>query len=697
MHSRLATRPARLSALRPAIAGLVSALALAAGTASAEGRWALVLGVADYASDAVPDLTNTVNDSRTMAAALNDMGFEVYYLEDAPRAEIAATVARIRAEQADADLGVFFFAGHGLQLDGVNYALPSDIVPQGADFLRDQGVSINALVAELGQTGADNLVVILDSCRNSPFPDQAATGTGLALVDAPANTIIAYSTAPGAVALDGAGANSPFTAALASALVGPEQDFRDILRLVRARVRVATGGAQTPWYIDNSRGEITIGPSPALTLDPALADATDGGIGLVATAWRTIAQSGDPRDVAAFVEQFPGTPLAEVASRQLAAVGDEAVPDFPLMDLGLPIAAPEVPGGLQTIVTQCDILATAPGDVMALSEGLPHDLVNTRAALRACVAAVADDPDNARLVGHLARVLRLEERFDEAFYYAEEAARMGNPSAWGALSEAYRFGLGVDRDLTRAAEAAKRGAMMGATPLRVLVGMHYREGWGVPQSFPEARRWFELAAQFGNSSGITALGDLFRRGQGMAADPIRALDQYRRAAALGHSDAMTNVGMAYMRGEGVEADPATGIRWLSEATDRGNPYSAFHLGRAFLTGWGVQPDRDVALAYFRLSAQRDFFGAYTFIGDILTDPASGDLRNVSEGYANYIIAREAASLRNTIASQRELEQLLPRLDALLPTMSPVERAAGERLAQEWIDQYGLLDFELVHE
>jgi hypothetical protein len=265
------------------------------------------------------------------------------------------------------------------------------------------------------------------------------------------------------------------------------------------------------------------------------------------------------------------------------------------------------------------------------------------------------------------------------------------------ISEAYRLGLGVDRDLARSAEAARTGAMMGAAPVRVLMGMHYREGWGVPQSFAEARRWFEIAGITGNASGITAVGDLYRRGQGVAADPARALEYYRRAAALGHSDAITNVGMAYMRGEGVPVDHATGIRFLSEATDKGNPYSAFHLGRAFLNGWGVPPDRAAALAYLRLSAQRNFFGAYVVIGDILADPAAGPLRNVSEGYANYIIAREAAVLRDTIAAQRELETILPKIDALMPTMSAVERAAGERLAQEWIDQYGLMDFELVHE
>lgn len=681
----------------PALLSAVAFSILLPYQALAEGRWAFVLGVADYADDAVPDLDNTVNDSRTMAASLNDMGFQIYYLENATRDEIAATVARIEAEQRDAELGFFYFAGHGLQVDGVNYALPSDLRPEGDDFLVQQGVSIQDLVARLGQIGTDSLVVVLDSCRNSPFPDRTASGIGLALVDAPENTIIAYATEPGAVALDGAGANSPYTAALASALLGPEQDIRDVLRLVRARVRLATGGMQTPWYVDNSRGEITIHPLDPVPIDLALLGDEVSELTLATTAWRNIEQSADPRDFATFAELFPGTPLAEVASRQLVLMNGGAEPPFPLMEVSLPDIEPAVPNGLQSMITECDILATGVSDVLGLVPAVPHDLVNTRAALRSCVAAVAADPSNPRLLGLLGRVLRLENRFDEALHYAEQAAYLGNPMAWGAISEIYRLGLGVPADPVQAAEAARQGAMTGAPGMRLLMGMHYREGWGVPQSFTEARRWMEVAALSNSPAALTALGDLYRRGQGMPADPALAMPFYIRAAALGHTDAMNTIGMAYMRGQGVEQNTDEGIRWLTEATDLGNPYAPFHLGRAFLTGWGVAPDKSTALAYFRLSAQRNFLGAYTYIGDIQTASDSGDQRNVPEGYANYIIAREAAILRDTIDSKKELAEIEARIAALLPVMSEEEREKGESIAEDWIAQYGLLDFNLVHE
>lgn len=663
----------------------------------AEGRWAFVLGVAEYTDKSIPDLENTVNDARTIAASLNDLGFKIYYLENAAAADIEFTVARIEEEQVGSDLGFFYFAGHGLQLDGVNYALPADLRPTGEDFLVQQAVSIQNLVARLGKIGTDSLVVVLDSCRNSPFPDRKASGVGLALVDAPENTIIAYSTEPGAVALDGAGANSPYTAALASALLGSEEDIRDVLRLVRARVRVATGGEQTPWYADNSRGAIPMQPREPVKIDLEQIGGTAGEVSLANTAWRNIEQSADPRDFAIFAELFPDTPLAQVASRQLVLMKGEEKPAFPLMEISLPDIESAVPDGLLSMITACDILATGVSDVLGLVPPIPHDLVNTRAAGRACVAAVAADPQNPRLLGLLGRVLRLENRFEEALYYAKEAVRYGNPMAWGAISETYRLGLGVPIDMTKSAEAARMGAMTGAPGMRLLMGMHYREGWGVPQSFSEAKRWMEIAALSNSPSALTALGDLYRRGQGLPADPQRALPYYRKAAALGHTDAMNLIGMAYMRGEGIEQDTSEGIRWLTQATELGNPYSAFHLGRAFLKGWGVEPDIRTALAYFRLSAQRDYLGAYAFLGDILTGADSEKLRNLPEGYANYIIAREAAIMRNTIDSKKELVEIQAKIATLLPEMDDGDRMKGERIAEDWIKQYGLLDFNLVHE
>ncbi len=216
---------------------LALVLILSPSVLRAEGRWALVVGVAQYQSASIPGLENTLNDARTMSAALNNMGFRVYLVENATRADVSATIAQIGVDVPDADLGFFFFAGHGVQIGGTNYLLTAEIDPAQPDFLTKQGLTINSVLSDLTAIRPQKLVVVLDSCRNSPFGVDQAYGTGMALLDAPENALIAYSTAPGAVALDGTNGNSPYTAALASALDGPQQDIRDVLRYVRAKVR----------------------------------------------------------------------------------------------------------------------------------------------------------------------------------------------------------------------------------------------------------------------------------------------------------------------------------------------------------------------------------------------------------------------------------------------------------------------------
>lgn len=668
-----------------------------AGTANAQDRWALVLGVSRYDSPQIAPLQNTLNDARTIASALNTMGFKVYYLENAARREVDQAMDRIAREQVGAEVGVFYFAGHAVQLDGQNLALPSDIRPDGAGSLRTGAISVNDLVMRMNAIGTKSLVVILDACRNSPIPGQSASGTGLALVDAPANTIIAYATAPGAVAYDGAGANSPYTAALASALEGAEQDFRDVLRLVRARVRLATGGAQTPWYVDNTRAPITIRPKHDIAPEVLVEMVSGREISLSTTAWLTIAESADPRDFAQYIALFPEDKLADIAKRQMTEIEATDAPGFPLMEIDVEGPAREIPGGLMAEITACDILATGVGDVMALVEPVPHDLVNTRAALRACVAAVSDDPTNGRLTNHLARVLRLAQRFDEALHYYELAAEQGNPTAYTGISAFYRQGIGVTPDHKRAFEAARQGALLGSPAAQLMTGIFFREGWSVQQSYPEAMRWIELAVRNGDANALVAYGDFYRKGLGVEVDETRAVDYYRKAAVLGSSDAENLIGMAYMRGKGALRDTDTGIAWLVRSSDAGNPYAAFQLGRAFQDGWGVKKDLTTALAYFRLSAQRNYLGAHILIGDILRDGLPGEAADLPQAYANYIIAREAALLRDTRDARDERADAEARIAGLLAVMTPEQRAEGERTATAWIDQYGLLDFNLVSE
>ncbi|MEX0969839.1 MAG: caspase family protein [Paracoccaceae bacterium] len=671
-------------------------IALLLGTAShAQNRWALIIGNADYPDPGVISLANTLNDARTMAAALSAMGFSIYTVENATRADVDAAIADIAKSEQGAELGLFFYAGHGVQHEGINYLLPSDIQPSTRSFLQDQAIALPAIIERLAELNAGKLVIVLDACRNSPFGAGQASGVGLALTEAPANTIISYATSPGAVALDGIGANSPFTAALASTLEGPRQDFRDVLRLVRAKVRRATNGEQTPWFLDNATEEIWLDPNPPIVLDAETQAAITGNINLASVTWNTIRTSADQTDFQLFVELFPEDQLAPVASRQLQLLAESGVEPLRAVEIAFDDTAQIVPGGLTQLVTQCDILATPGNDPYALVEGVPHDLVNTRAAIRACIQALEDDPGNARITGLLARSLSLAGRDDEALFFFQLAAERGYATAYGDLAEAYRIGRGVEIDEARAADYLRIGALAGMGNLRVAMGEFYREGWGVPQSYAEARRWFEVAAMNGQVNAVTALGDMYRRGHGVDVDQARALGHYLSAAANGQSDAMNNVGLAYLRGEGVTTNHPQAIYWLTRATDEGNPYAPLQLGRMFMKGWGVEADGRQALAYFRLSAQRNFVNAYEFIGDMLTG-FDGVEQDLPAAYANYIIAYEGGLLRDTAGSRKVSESAAAKMAELEGRMSADQIAAGRATADAWIEEYGVLDFNFVN-
>ena len=677
------------------ISVVLFASVILAGSAIAQDRWALIVGNADYTSSGVSSLQNTLNDARTMTASLSAMGFDIYSIENATRQDIDETMAIIRAEQSDTALGVFFYAGHGVQHGGTNYILPTNIVPNSQSFLDEQAITAEKIIEDLASIGAEKLVIILDACRNSPFGTNQAFGAGLALSEAPPNTIISYATAPGAVALDGSGANSPFTAALASTLEGPRQDFRDVLRLVRAKVRRATSGEQTPWFLDNVTEEIWLEPNPEIILDEEVRQSISGTINLASVTWNTINTSADRNDFQLFVDLFPEDQLASVATRQLQLLEQSAISEIRQLDI--PVSDPNqtVPNGLSTLITQCDILATPEHDPFALVDSVPHDLVNTRAALRACIQALQDDPGNARITGLLARVLILDGRYDEGNFYFQLAADRGYSQAYGGLAEAYRIGRGVEIDYETAAAFIRQGAMAGNGGLRVALAEYYKQGWGVPQSYAEARRWYEIAAMNGRFNAYTALGDIYRRGQGVEVNYPKALELYLHAAANGETDAMNNVGMAYLRGEGIDSNPQQAIFWLTRASGEGNPYSAFHLGRMFRKAWGVENDPLQALAYFKLSAQRNFVNAYEKIG-LMYEGENGIPADLPQAYANYIIAYEGGLIRDTTGSRKVSEDSAERMAALQQSMTAEQLEHGRALAQSWIDEYGVLDFNFVN-
>jgi peptide/nickel transport system substrate-binding protein len=243
---------------------LAVALSIPAGAQQAEKRVALVIGNGAYLDSR---LRNAVNDVRAMAAALKSLGFEVIARENVTQKQMQRAVAEFGRKVAGGGVGLFYYAGHGMQVGGKNYLIPVDATIESEADVRLETVDVDVV---LDQTRDNRLnLVILDACRNNPFERRfRGGGRGLAVVEAPVGTMIAYATAPGRVANDGDGTNGLYTSELLKAMRTPGLKVEEVFKRVRAAVARQTRNEQVPWESSSLTGDFYFIPpadsSPAL-------------------------------------------------------------------------------------------------------------------------------------------------------------------------------------------------------------------------------------------------------------------------------------------------------------------------------------------------------------------------------------------------------------------------------------------------
>ena len=256
---------------RAAANGGINAGPAAAAAASTNTglRVALVIGNGAYAH--VKALPNPPNDARSIAKSLRDIGFTVSEGIDLDRAAMQKMTRDFLREAARAQVAVVYYAGHGVQIDGRNYLVPVDVRLQAGSNITDAMIDMDTILAGLDDQVRTN-ILIFDACRNNPMAPQVASagpsraieaGSGLAAPTAlgsgatlGAGTLIAFATAPGQVALDGEGANSPFSAALSRHIGTPGLEVQQMLTRVRAEVVAATKAKQVPWSNSSLLGEV---------------------------------------------------------------------------------------------------------------------------------------------------------------------------------------------------------------------------------------------------------------------------------------------------------------------------------------------------------------------------------------------------------------------------------------------------------
>ncbi len=227
---------------------------------SAEQRIALVIGNSQYKDSPLP---NPVNDARAIAKALADSGFKVTKKENAGQKEMQLAMREFGDALKAGGVGLFYYAGHGMQVKGRNFLIPVDAQIQREDEVAYNSVDAGQVLDKMEAANNRLNIVILDACRNNPFARSFRSGgAGLAQMDAPVGTLIAFATAPGSVASDGEGVNGLYTQHLLNSMQKPGVKIEDVFKNVRASVRKDSGGKQIPWESTSLEGDFIFVPQP---------------------------------------------------------------------------------------------------------------------------------------------------------------------------------------------------------------------------------------------------------------------------------------------------------------------------------------------------------------------------------------------------------------------------------------------------
>jgi len=519
--------------------------------ASAEKRVALVVGNSAYRN--VARLDNPDNDAVLVARTLRDLGFALIGGDARTNLDKRALDEAVQAfgrEMQGADVAMFYYAGHGVQVRGANYLVPIDANPTREADVDFQMLDVNVVLNQMQGSGTRLNMIILDACRNNPFGGRglrAAVG-GLAQLQAPDGTLISYATQPGNVAQDGDDGHSPYTRALAATLKRPGLDLFGTFNQVGLAVKRATGGAQQPW----------VSSSPI-----------DGSF--------------------YFLESTQPAPATDTVTTRRD--------DGP----AVPVRQSRVsPGTSADIVSDCDRQAANPADPQRPREmaGVKLGEIQIVPALAACSQAMRQYPDVARFIYQAGRVAQVQNDYATARQLYEKAAGMNYAASYVNLGQLFQMGNGVPKDYGEARKWYEKAVAADDPAGLHAMGWLYEQGNGVAKDYVEASKWYEKAIAAGLTAANANLGRLYVNGFGVPKDLLRARSLLETGAAAGEPVAMRLLGLLYDRGLGVTSDPVRARQWYEKAAAGGDAWGMNNLGSLYEQGRGVSKDYGEARKWY---------------------------------------------------------------------------------------------------
>jgi len=243
----------------------------AQATGNTVGKFALVIGNRDYIGPE-RSLSNTLRDAELMAQSLSRLGFKVTQASNLSRSQMSAEVSSFAKKLPEGATAFVYYAGHGMQVSGNNFLIPVDMLPTSEQSVAIKAYPLKSLLEQLATSQAAVNVVVLDACRDNPFQPRSPiryrnfANLGLAPIQAPRGTLLAFSTAPGQLAADGKEKNSVYTASLAKTILEPSLELREIFEKVGMQVRKHTLDDQIPWYETSLSGKYYFQPPAGVTV-----------------------------------------------------------------------------------------------------------------------------------------------------------------------------------------------------------------------------------------------------------------------------------------------------------------------------------------------------------------------------------------------------------------------------------------------
>jgi TPR repeat protein len=584
--------------------GLAFAPLVLAAPALAAPRVALVIGNNRYAN-LPPDrqLSRAASDATAVAAKLKSMGFQVVLRIDASRFQMLQALNQATHAVDPGGAMVVYFAGHGVEIGGANYLIPSDSpAPDetSAQLLKDAAVPLETLVSDLSQAGGKTNVVILDACRDNPYRDARDRSTGaergLERVDPPNGFFILYSAGRGQTALDrlktDSDPNSVYTRVLLKHLADPVPltDLAKTLQGEVAALAQSGGHAQKPAYYDQLDGRPMITGETAAERPPQPGPAAVDPLAMEMAFWTASnCAGGDLGGCRAYVDKF-GTAgqFAALAALKLRPTP----PPTP--------AAPDPNAGARAAIAGISAAdwSTRSGDQVLASVLARVDLAQIKAL------ANTGDARAQTLVGLAFDWGRGGEAqdFAQAMTWYRKAADQGNATAQFGIGRLYDNGHGVKQDYAQAMTWYRKAADQGNATAQYNIGVLYDNGHGVKQDYAQAMTWYRKAADQGYADAQNNIGFLYANGQGVKQDYAQAMTWYRKAADQGNAMAQNNLGALYDVGQGVKQDYAQAMIWYRKAADQGDEVAQRNIGDLYANGHGVPTDEAQARIWYRKAA-----------------------------------------------------------------------------------------------